>query len=87
MLSFLFESLLLALIGGIVACLIVLPLNNVTTGLGNFITFSETSFNFRIGPAIMAIGLIFSMLLGAVGGLLPARQAAKKEILTALRET
>lgn len=87
MLSFLFESLLLALIGGIIACLIVLPLNNVTTGLGNFITFSETSFNFRIGPEVMAIGLIFSMLLGAVGGLLPARQAARKEILTALRET
>jgi ABC-type antimicrobial peptide transport system permease subunit len=87
MLSFLFESLLLALVGGLLACLIVLPLNNVTTGLGNFITFSETSFNFRIGPEIMAIGLIFSMLLGAVGGLLPARQAAKKEILTALRET
>lgn len=87
MLSFLFESLLLALIGGIIACIIVLPLNNVTTGLGNFITFSETSFNFRIGPEIMAVGLIFSMLLGAVGGLLPARQAARKEILTALRET
>lgn len=86
LLSFLFESLLLALIGGVLACLIVLPLNNVTTGLGNFITFSETSFNFRIGPEIMVIGLIFSMLLGAVGGLLPARQAAKKEILTALRE-
>ncbi len=87
MLSFLFESLLLALVGGLLACLIVLPLNNVTTGLGNFITFSETSFNFHIGPEVMAIGLIFSMLLGAAGGLLPARQAAKKEILTALRET
>ncbi len=87
MLSFLFESLLLALVGGVVACLLVLPLNNVTTGLGNFITFSETSFNFRIGPEVMAIGLIFSVVLGALGGLLPARQAAKKEILTALRET
>jgi len=86
LLSFLFESVLLSVIGGLIACLIVLPLNNVTTGLGNFITFSETSFNFRIGPEIMAIGLIFSALLGALGGLLPARQAAKKEILTALRE-
>jgi putative ABC transport system permease protein len=63
-----------------------LPLNNVTTGLGNFITFSETSFNFRIGPAVMLIGLSFSLILGAAGGLLPARQAAQKEILTALRE-
>jgi putative ABC transport system permease protein len=64
----------------------VLPLNNVTTGIGNFITFSETSFNFRIGPEVMAVGIILSLFLGAAGGLLPARQAAKKEILTALRE-
>ena len=86
LLSFFLESVFLALIGGVIACIIVLPLNNVTTGLGNFITFSETSFNFRIGPQIMLAGLIFSVILGAVGGLLPARQAAKKEILTALRE-
>jgi putative ABC transport system permease protein len=86
LLSFLLESLLLSLIGGILACIVVLPLNTVTTGLGNFITFSETSFNFRIGPDIMAIGILFALVLGAVGGLLPARQAAKKEILTALRE-
>jgi putative ABC transport system permease protein len=84
--SFFVESLLLSLIGGIIACLIVLPLNNVTTQLGNFITFSQTSFNFRVGPEIMAIGIAFALILGAVGGLLPARQAAKKEILTALRE-
>jgi putative ABC transport system permease protein len=86
LLSFFLESLLLSLVGGIIACIIVLPLNSVTTGLGNFITFSETSFNFRIGPAVMLIGLVFSLLLGAVGGLLPARQAAQKEILTAMRE-
>jgi putative ABC transport system permease protein len=86
LLSFLLESLLLSLIGGIIACIVVLPLNSVTTGLGNFITFSETSFNFRIGPDVMAIGIVFALILGAVGGLLPARQAAKKEILTALRE-
>jgi len=86
LLSFFLESVLLSLIGGILACIIVLPLNNVTTGLGNFITFSETSFNFRIGPEVMAIGIVFSLILGALGGLLPARQAARKEILTALRE-
>jgi putative ABC transport system permease protein len=86
LLSFFVESLLLSLIGGILACIVVLPLNNVTTGLGNFITFSETSFNFRIGPDVMLIGILFSLILGALGGLLPARQAARKEILTALRE-
>jgi ABC-type antimicrobial peptide transport system permease subunit len=86
LLSFFVESLLLSLIGGILACLVVLPLNNVTTALGNFVTFSETSFNFRIGPDVMVIGILFSLILGALGGLLPARQAARKEILTALRE-
>lgn len=87
LLSFFLESVFLALIGGILACLITLPLNNVTTALGNFSTFSETSFNFKIGPEVMLVGLAFSAILGAVGGLLPARQAARKEILTALRET
>lgn len=87
LLSFFLESVFLALIGGVIACLIVLPLNGVTTALGNFTTFSETSFNFKIGPQVMIVGLVFSAILGAVGGLLPARQAARKEILTALRET
>jgi ABC-type antimicrobial peptide transport system permease subunit len=84
--SFFLESVLLALIGGVLACLIVFPLNRVTTSLGNFVTFSETSFDIKIGPDIMVIGIVFSLILGAIGGLLPARQAAKKEILTALRE-
>ncbi len=86
LLSFFWESLLLSLVGGIIACIIVLPLNGVTTHVGSFVTFSETAFHFRVGPEVMAIGILFSLILGAVGGLLPARQAAKKEILTALRE-
>lgn len=86
LLSFFLESMLLALIGGILACIIVTPLNGITTGLGSFVTFSETSFNFRIGPVLMMEGLLFSVILGAAGGLLPARQAAKKEILASLRE-
>lgn len=84
--SFLLESLMLALIGGVLACLIVLPLNAITTGFGNFVTFSETSFNVHIGPEVMAIGLLFALILGAAGGLFPATQAARKEILSALRE-
>ena len=84
--SFLLESLMLSVIGGVIAILVTLPLNNVTAGLGNFLTFSETNFKFRIGPEVMVAGIIFSLLLGALGGFLPARQAAKKEILTALRE-
>src|SRR5581483_9236329 len=63
LLSLLLESLLLAALGGLIGIILVLPLNNVTTGLGNFITFSETSFNFRIGPVVMIIGLLFSLIL------------------------
>jgi ABC-type antimicrobial peptide transport system permease subunit len=83
--SFFFESLLLSLLGGAIGCLLVLPLNGVTTAVGNN-NFSETAFNFHVTPQILAMGLIFSAVLGCVGGLLPARTASKKEILTALRE-
>ena len=86
LLSFLIESLLLAGFGGLLGCLIVLPLNNVTTGISSFFTFSEISFNFTLTPSIMAMGLAFALLMGAIGGLFPARSAANKEILTALRE-
>jgi putative ABC transport system permease protein len=86
MLSFLFESLLLSALGGLVGCLLVLPLNNITTGVGSFITFSEIAFNFRVSPQIMLVGVVFALVMGAVGGLFPARMAARKEILVALRE-
>ena len=86
LLSFLMESVLLSLVGGAIAILVTLPLNTVTTGLGNFLTFSETNFKFRIGPDVMIIGIVFSLVLGTLGGLLPARQAARKQILNALRE-
>jgi putative ABC transport system permease protein len=86
LLSFFLESLMLSVLGGLLGILLVLPLNNVTAAMGNFITFSETSFNFRVTPAIMGIGLVFAVILGAMGGIFPARSAAKKEILTALRE-
>lgn len=87
LLSFLFESVVLSIIGGLLACVITIPLNGLTTGIGNFITFSETSFNFHIGPQAMVLSVVFSAILGAIGGFLPARQAATKEILTALRQT
>lgn len=84
--SFLVESLLLSLAGGLLGCLLVLPLNNLQTGIGSFITFAELQFAFRVSPRLMALGVAFALLMGAVGGLFPARLAAKKEILAALRE-
>lgn len=84
--SFLIESLLLSLVGGLLGCLLVLPVNNFTTGVGSFVTFSEITFQFRVTPEIMAIGLVFALLMGTIGGLFPAGSAARKEILTALRQ-
>jgi putative ABC transport system permease protein len=84
--SFLIEALLLSLAGGILGCLITLPLNGVTTGVGNFFTFSEIAFHFRVGLSTMAAGLIFAAIVGVLGGVFPARSAAKKEILGALHE-
>src|SRR5271170_7555712 len=79
--SYFIESLLLSLLGGVLGCLLVLPLNNVTTGILNQASFSEIAFNFSAGPEAMAIGIAFAMIMGAIGGVFPARMAAKKEIL------
>ncbi len=84
--SFFVESVLLAGLGGLLGCLLVLPLNGITTGIGNFVTFSEIAFDFRVTPQIMLSGIVFAAVLGAVGGLFPARTAANKQILVALRD-
>ena len=86
LLSFFLESLLLALLGGGLGCLLVLPLNNVTTGIGSFVTFSEIAFTYRVTPQVMLAGLLFALVLGALGGVLPAFGAVRKAILVALRE-
>ena len=85
--SFRIESLLLSLLGGIIGCLLVLPLNNLTTGVGSFVTFSEITFDFRITPQIMLSGIIFALVMGLIGGLFPAFSAARKQILTALKQS
>ncbi len=83
--SFLIESLLLSVLGGALGCLLVLPLNGFQGRIGNFVTFSETTFNFEVTTTIMAWGIAFAVLMGVLGGLLPARMAAKREILDAIR--
>jgi putative ABC transport system permease protein len=85
--SFMIESLLLSLLGGLIGCLLVLPLNNFTTGVGSFVTFSEITFDFRITPGIMLAGILFALVMGVIGGLFPAASAARKQILTALKQT
>jgi putative ABC transport system permease protein len=83
--SFFIESLLLAVIGGVLGCLLALPLNATTTSVGNA-NISQTTFSFSVTPQTMAIGITFAVFMGAIGGLFPAGNASRKEILTALRE-
>ena len=85
LLAFLLESTLLSLIGGFLGCLLVLPLNGLETGVGSFVTFSELTFSFHITPQVMLTGVLFALVMGVLGGILPAASAARKQILSALK--
>lgn len=84
--AFLVESLLIAAVGGVLGCLAVLPINGFTTGTINWQTFSHLAFAFKVTPALLGIGLAFALVMGAVGGLLPALRAARLPVAAALRE-
>jgi putative ABC transport system permease protein len=84
--SFLIESLILSAIGGILGCLLALPLNGLSTGTINWDTFSELAFAFRITPGTFARGILFALIMGAVGGLFPALRAARLPVVTGLRQ-
>lgn len=86
LLSFFLESLFLSLLGGAVGVLLVLPLNGFSTGVGSFVTFTEVAFELRMSPGVITSGLVFALVIGAFGGLFPASNAARKQILTALRQ-
>jgi putative ABC transport system permease protein len=83
--SFVLESVLIALLGGALGCLLALPVNGLTTGTTNFTTFSEVAFNFRVTPALLLSGMIFAVVMGFLGGFFPAWRAAHENIVTALR--
>ena len=84
--SFVVESVILALVGGLVGCLLAFPINGFTTASGQTPSFSEVAFAFQITPNILAYGLVFATLMGFLGGLLPAFRGARLPITSALRE-
>jgi putative ABC transport system permease protein len=84
--SFVFEALFIAFVGGLLGCLVVLPLNGLTTGTMNWQTFSHLAFAFKITPALLGIGILFSLLMGLIGGVPPAVRAARRPVAIALRE-
>ncbi|MCX5801681.1 MAG: ABC transporter permease [Candidatus Eisenbacteria bacterium] len=84
--SFLAESMIIALAGGAIGCLAALPFNGFTAGTMNWASFSYLAFSFRVTPAIVGTGIIFALLMGAIGGIPPAVRAARLPIVVALRE-
>jgi putative ABC transport system permease protein len=85
LLSFLFESLLLAGLGGLLGMALAMPLNGLATGTTNWLSFSEMTFQFRVTPALLRQGMIFALVLGAAGGIFPAAKAARQRAAIALR--
>lgn len=84
-LSFTVEAVCIALVGGIIGCIAVLPVNGVTTGTINWQTFSHLSFAFRITSDLLVLGLGFALLMGVLGGLPPAVRASRANVATTLR--
>jgi putative ABC transport system permease protein len=83
--AFVVESTWIALIGGVLGCLLALPVNGITTGTINWQTFSHLAFAFRITPDLLGLGLVFAVLMGVVGGVPPAIRAARANVSLTLR--
>ena len=83
--AFLLESVAIALIGAVIGILLALPLNFVSTGTSNWVTFSEIAFNFRVTPDLMLFALIFGGVIGFVGSFFPSIRASRYKIVDALR--
>ena len=84
--SFVFESVLLALLGAALGILVMLPFNGMSTGTSNAVTFSEVVFSMRITFAVVVSAVLFAVVMGLIGGVAPAWGAARREILAALRD-
>lgn len=83
--AFILESLFLGLLGGVVGVFFASFMQLVTISTMNWQTFSELAFSFTLTPRIIGASLVFSLVMGFVGGLLPAFRAARMNIVDALR--
>ncbi|WP_039912599.1 ABC transporter permease [Cellvibrio mixtus] len=85
--STLVESLVLAIIGGIIGSVIVYFIfNGYTVSTLNFASFSQVVFDFAVTPDLLVQGVIFATVIGFIGGFFPAIRAARLPVATALRE-
>jgi putative ABC transport system permease protein len=84
--SFVIEAVLLSLIGAAIGIVLMLPLNGVSTGTSNQVTFSEVVFSLRMTPGVIGTAITFAIFMGLIGGLAPAWHASRQDILSALRD-
>ena len=85
--SLLLESLLLALVGGVIGgVLAYVAFNNFHTSTMNFQSFSQITFAFKVTPELLVRGIVWAALIGLIGGLFPALRAARLPIANGLRE-
>lgn len=83
--AFLAESMLLAVAGGAVGLVFASFMQFLSFSTTNFQSFSELAFGFRLDGAIVVKTLLFSQVMGFIGGFLPAVRAARMKIVDALR--
>ncbi len=83
--SFVFEAILLAVIGGVIGSVLVLALSLVSFPVMNFQTFSEIVISFHATPAVFVKALVFSGVMGLIGGLVPAIRASRISPIEAMR--
>jgi putative ABC transport system permease protein len=85
LISVMIESLLLALVGGLMGALIAYVLFNNLSVAALSQNFTQVVFSFKVTPALVVRGLVISLLIGMVGGLLPAIRAARLPVVDSLR--
>jgi len=85
--AFILESLFLGLLGGLAGIVAASFMQLITISTMNWATFSELAFSFTLTGEIIGKSLLFSLVMGLVGGVLPAVRAARMNIVEALRAT
>jgi putative ABC transport system permease protein len=83
--AFLAESLLLGFLGGAAGLFFASFMQFITVSTVNFQTFSELAFKFTLTAPIILQAMSFSLVMGLIGGVLPALRASRMKIVEALR--
>lgn len=85
--TILFESLILSMSGGVLGCILSLPLDDFTASTLNFQSFSQVSFSFEISTTLLLEGILFALVIGITAGVIPAIRSTQLKPADALRET